>query len=182
MPTTKKQKSGTTRPRQNHSRQDDVERLLLLVEELSWVFRSNRGLDFEQALRALRNDVMHNPSEFIGVEDLVSPNPNKHFLVGVLPRLLIDDSLFPTNEDIAQFAETVMHVSIPRFHKKSKYELIGHIVCQTNNLDDKGLSHLVKALSKLVSGGDRIKKLVAERRKDNFEWNTIIQELTETRN
>lgn len=108
-----------------------------------------------------------------------SSNPNKQFLVGALPRVFMDEGLFPTNEDIAQFADAVMELHIPRFAKKSKYEIIGHVVCETDKLNDARLTKLVAALGALAEGDDRAKKLVHQRKAEQFGWNAIIQELSQ---
>lgn len=94
----------------------------------------------------------------------------------------MDETLFPTNEDVAQFAESVMALRIPRYGKKSKYEIIGHIVCETDALNDQKLAKLVSALAALADGDDRTKRLIRERKEQQFEWNAIIQELAQTSN
>lgn len=152
-------------------------KLFMFLEELSWLLSSYSDLNLKTAVRDLQNKVIHESDAVTAVGRYASPNPNKQFLVGVLPRLLNDEALFPTNEDISDFALSVMKVRIPRFHKKSKYEIIGHIVCQTNDLDEKGLSKLVDALATLTGGDDRVRKLIKQRKEQKFGWNAIIQEL-----
>jgi len=155
----------------------DNRKLFMFLEELSWLLSSYSDLNLKTAIKDLRNKLLHELDAAAAIGSYASPNPNKQFLVGVLPRVLNDEALFPTNEDISDFALSVMRVRIPRFHKKSKYELIGHIVCQTNDLDEKGLSKLVDALATLTGGDERVKKLIRQRKDQNFGWNAIIQEL-----
>jgi hypothetical protein len=152
------------------------ERLQRFFEELSWLLSSNSGLDFKSLPSSISSVFEKNHRSKEAVGGYVSSNPNKHFLVGVLPRLFTDSSIFPTNDDIAEFAQSVMNVSIPRFHKKSRYELIGHIVCQTDSLDDNSLDKLAKALEVLVKNEDSAKALVINR-KSQFGWNDVIQSL-----
>jgi hypothetical protein len=149
----------------------------MFLEELSWLLSSYSDINLTAGVRNLRNRILHEFDAAAAVGSYESPNPNKQFLVGVLPRVLNDEALFPTNEDIAEFANSVMKVRIPRYHKKSKYELIGHIVCQTNDLDEKGLSKLVHALSILTGGDEKVRRLIKQRKDQNFGWNAIIQEL-----
>jgi hypothetical protein len=70
-----------------------------------------------------------------------------------------------------------MDLKISRFHKISKYEIIGHIVCQTESLDDKKLSKVVSALAKLAEDDEKTKNLIKKRKEENFDWNAIIQEI-----
>lgn len=162
--------------------ENDIKKLMLFLEELGWLLSSYPNLDLRYVSKELRDAIAHGPAAATAaVGGYISTNPNKHFLVGVLPRVLTDESLFPTNEDIAEFATTVMNVKIPRFHKKSKYELIGHIVCQTENLNERALSKLVHALSMLTEEGDKVRKIISQRKQQNFGWNAIIQELATER-
>jgi hypothetical protein len=155
----------------------DAARARQFFEELSWILSSYSGLDFKSLPRLLRNELDSRNRTQHAVGGYVSPNPNKHFLVGVLPRLFNDTTLFPSNDDIAEFASTVMHVSIPRFHKKSRYELIGHVVCQTETLSDQQLRDLVKALEVLLNKSDSVAEIVKKRKQGSFGWNKVIQEL-----
>jgi hypothetical protein len=114
--------------------------------------------------------------------EYASPNPNKHFLIGVLPRLFQDTKIFPSNEDIAEFAQTVLRVPVTRYEKRSKYELIGLIVCQTNELDEEKLSNLVKALSVITRSDEKLKKVVEARRSGGLSWNEAIQQIGQSTN
>jgi hypothetical protein len=167
----KKSKQG------NQLKKSDLNKFRRFIEELTWLMDSYSDLDIKSAIRLLENrmDEPIEAKEAFG--SFQSTNPNKHFLVGVLPRLFTDRALFPSNDDIAQFAQVILNIDIPHYHKRSKLEIIGHIVCQTNKLNDEGLTKLVKALGK-ISGDDKKKKEVAKKRKlENFGWNAIIQEL-----
>ena len=157
----------------------NLRRFARFLEEMSWLMANYIDLDFRDLSMMLHDRLEDLSKAEEKVSSLVSSNPNKHFLVGVLPRLFVDKSLFPTNDDIAQFALSVMDVKIPRYNKKSKYELIGHVLCQTNDLNDIRLNKLVKALAVLAEGDDRAKKLIKERKEQSFGWNAIIQELAE---
>jgi hypothetical protein len=162
--------------RHSKSKSIDMNKYNRFIEELAWLLASYSDLDWKNVSLYSK----HASSELeasVAVGGYVSSNPNKHFMVGVLPRLFSDPKLFPTNEDIANFAMTVMNLKIPRFHKISKYEIIGHIVCQTDTLDDKELSKLVRALGKIAEGDETTRNLIKQRKEENFAWNYIIQEL-----
>jgi hypothetical protein len=68
-----------------------------------------------------------------------SIDPNKHFLIEVLPRLFQDRSSFPQNEDIADFAGTALGLQMSRAEKRSRYEIIGQLFVELINLMSFGL-------------------------------------------
>jgi hypothetical protein len=147
------------------------------LEELAWLFKTYSSLEPSFIAKVLTSSVSENATATYAVGKYASANPNKQFLVGALPKVFMDEMLFPTNEHIAQFAESVMELQIPRYSKKSKYEIIGHIVCETDALNDQKLEKLVSALGSLADADDRTKRFVRDRIAHNFEWNAIIQEL-----
>ncbi len=162
------------------SRDRETLRARRFIEELAWLFKSYSSLEATVIAKVLAGSALGDTAATAAVGGYASANPNKQFLVGALPRVFMDETLFPTNEHIAQFAESVMALHIPRYGKKSKYEIIGHIVCETDALNDRKLEKLVSALSALADGDDRTKRLVRDRISQNFEWNAIIQELAQT--
>jgi hypothetical protein len=85
--------------------------------------------------------------------------------------------VFERNKDVALFAEEVMDVKIPRHHKKSRYEIIGHIVCKTDDLNDNELGNLVRALSTLTSENGDAKEIVQDKKERNVGWNEIIRRI-----
>ncbi len=101
-----------------------------------------------------------------------------HMLVGSLPSFLVDEELFPTNEDIAEFALSILDIRIPRWQKKSKYELIGHIVCNVNEASPSKVSRLTSALEKILDERGETKSKIAKERKSGRGWNEVIQNLT----
>lgn len=160
------------------TKKTDIKKLQRFLEEFSWLLSSYSDLDLVKSSRLLDYNKENRISAKIAVGNYESSNPNKHYLVGVLPRLFMDSSIFPTNDDIAQFADTVMNVSIRNYSKKSKYEIIGHIVCNAIKLNDFELTKLVKALARISNGDRRSKMLILTRKNQNFGWNEIIQELS----
>ncbi len=160
-------------------KKNEVTKIKKLIEELSWIMTEYSATDLMKVYNVLDSSsgLTNEISETIGYKP---ENPNKHFLTGALPSLFLDLNLFKTNDDIALFSEQVIGVKIPRYHKKSKYEIIGHIVCEANSLDDLGLKKIVKALEKIVS--DETRKKYIYNKKNNsstFNWNEVIQDLNE---
>lgn len=169
----------------NKDDERNFRKAISFIEELGWILKSQPNLrldDFAKTLKQLekeRNLFAHSQSvNQLGVNH-ASPNPNIHFLIGVLPRLFQDQRLFPTNTHIAQFAEEILGIEVSRHEKRSKYELIGLIICETDHLSDKNLDRLVFALSKIQGDETRINKIRVASREKGFSWNRAIRELAE---
>lgn len=156
----------------------NLKRTIGFIEELSWLLDSRKGLDLKEVSLVLKEILDEQNTLHNFVQDFKSPNPNKHFLIGVLPKLFQDNHLFPTNENIANFAKDILHIDISRFEKRSKYELIGLIICETESLGDEQLSNLVTALSQITGNEEKLAKIREERKNVNFSWNETIQKLT----
>ena len=155
----------------------DILKAKRLLEELTW-FLSNYGVsDIKKAIGAIDKLSGEAELDFKSIKQYESPNPNKHFLTGVLPNLFTDTSIFASNEDIAKFSEQVLKLSIPRADKKSKFELIGRVVCEINMLNDSDLQKLGDALIKLLGSELAKEKIRLNKKDDTFSWNLVIQEL-----
>ncbi len=155
---------------------NEAARATRFLEELSWLFQSQSEIDTKSIARALADAAKHRTVRQ-GFSSFVSPNPNIHFLVGILPLVLRDESLFPTNGSIAEFAISALGMPMLRWEKKSKFELIGEIVCNAIDLDDGELSKLVEALSVLARGDSLAKAIVLDAHTTKRGWNEIIQSL-----
>lgn len=149
------------------------------IEELSWLLESKSKLKLSEIPEILRsnldtvNNVKNTTSKYI------SPNPNIHYLIGVLPRLFKDTKIFQKNEDIVAFAVEVLKIEISRSDKRSRYELIGLIVCECNELDDNALEVLVNALSKITGSAEKINQMAKEKASVGFSWNETIRNLAD---
>lgn len=165
----------TSQPRRRPTKRSDPKALFRFIEELSWLLSSYDGTDFKALAKlsdeymgatSLRNSLTHRTGN--GREDA---------LVGVIPGILVDETLFPTNEDIADFASSLLDISIPRWQKKSKYELIGHIVCHTHLAPPIRRRKLAEALESLVADRDILTRQIAKQRQGGASWNEVIQSL-----
>ena len=153
---------------------------LSFLEELGWLLESKKNLKLGQAVKDLKK-LMRGPESALKVgSEYTSPNPNIHFLIGVLPRLFQDEMLFPSNATIAQFAEEVLNVPVSRYEKRSKYELIGLIVCQTDQLNDQKLEELVRALAQITKSEAKLNSIRSARESGQFSWNNTIRQLSYT--
>jgi len=146
-------------------------------EELVWLLEAQRGLKLKEIPKVLREAIAHPSTADRVAGEYTSPNPNIHFLIGVLPRLFQDEKLFPNNSLIAKFATEVLSIPVSRFEKRSKYELIGLIVCETDKLSDEKLAKLVKALASLTGNEEKMKKMREAEKTTEFSWNEAIQSL-----
>lgn len=152
------------------------------VEELSWLLESKNKLNLSEIpeiLRKVSENEFHSTAfnKNDGTNRYVSPNPNVHYLIGVLPRLFKDNTLFPKNEDIVEFANDVLKIGVTRADKRSRYELIGLVVCECNDLDDSNLDLLVSALTSITGSSDIINQMVSEKKNIGFSWNETIRKL-----
>ncbi|MFW5437858.1 hypothetical protein [Paenibacillus apiarius] len=159
----------------------EINRAIDLFEELIWLIDSKKNIRLKEVPGNLRT-LLDSPESNNVSQKYKSSNPNIHFLIGTLPRLFKDEGLFPNNSSIANFAEEILNINVTRPEKRSKYELIGLIVCETDNLSDDQLIELVKALSRITGDGDSLTKLKEKKNKDNFSWNEAIKSLTEMNN
>ena len=150
-------------------------RAVIALEDAIYAVRRLRPDGLEAALEVVRESI-EGEGQRSEINTYQSPDPNKHFLIGVLPRLLMDRDLFPSNEDVAQFSREALRFSIPRYEKVAREDLIGKIVCRADSLDDGGLKDLVQALGVIVNDKESIAILVERKRSGSFSWNEAIQE------
>jgi hypothetical protein len=162
----------------------DLEKVIDFLEELSWLLESKKSVKLKsvpEQLRSLLNERTFelNKGSLNYFSFNRASNSNVHYLIGVLPGLFQDEMLFPSNAQIISFAEEVLNISISRPTKRSRYELIGIIVCETDKLTDNGLDELVRALNALTSSNEKLDSIRNSVINNNFSWNETIQKLTE---
>lgn len=151
-----------------------VKQAINLIEELSWLLEKNNNVKLREIPEILREVINQGESMPLKYK---SDNPNKNYLIGVLPNLFQDQDLFKTNSDLIEFATIILKVVISRPEKRSRYELIGLIVCEVRNLNDFDLDVLVEALAEITTNEDKLKKFKENKKKSNFSWNDAIYEL-----
>lgn len=149
----------------------------MALDDLVWMLQKIDVAQLKEVADLLRFSLSGDEITSSVARTYQSSSPNKHFLIGVLPRLFQDKELFPQNEDIADFANTVLNLPMRRMEKRSRYEMIGKVVCETDALDEAELSSLVLALEKLVEDKDKLAQMAARKRAGSFSWNETLQEL-----
>jgi hypothetical protein len=154
----------------------------MALDEFVWLLRGSKLdtlIDAARLLSVLAQE-QHEAESNIA-KTYQSEDPNKHFLIGVLPRLFQDRNLFPQNEDIVDFAASALRLNMSRSEKRSRYEIIGKVICETDSLDEQQLTDLVKALEVLSSNSDKLELMAEKKKSGSFSWNETIQELIGSR-
>jgi len=141
----------------DNSNKKKVQQAINFIEELSWLVNSKNVPDLKEIPNLIRSVISDNTSNI--ARKYSSKNQNKNSLVGVLPNLFLDLELFKSNGDIADFSLSVLKIEIPRFEKRSRFEIIGLIVCEVFSLEDKELEVLVNAIEELTGEKDKLKKV-----------------------
>ena len=96
-------------------------------------------------------------------------------LIGILPSLLKDTDIFPSNIQLVQFAQEVLDLEIPRWEKRSRNELIGLIICEVEEVNKERLGVLAEWSKNILNNKTKVKKMQNSR--SNFSWNETIREL-----
>ncbi|MDM5114285.1 hypothetical protein [Aeromonas salmonicida] len=161
----------------------NLKNLSMKLENLLWTLKELNPNVLKDALNVINNTIKYDSEHYYSIDnsnvannEIISrKNPNKGVLIGVLPRLLQNKELFPQNEDIYDFARAALNLNISRYEKRSRYELIGMLICTINELDEEKLSYLVTALDKVIDDGEELNKIVIDKKNNSFSWNEAIQ-------
>ncbi len=162
---------------------ESLKRASIAIEDLLYFVQRVRPEALQDALDVLNLTLLDSKKHANSAvaKSYQSADPNKRFLIGTLPRLLLDRGLFPSNEDIADFAEVALHLEMKtKTEKRSRYEIIGRIVCETDTLDEQQLTDLVRALELIVGNKDRIEVMIEKKKSGTFSWNETLQDLLRT--
>jgi hypothetical protein len=103
--------------------------------------------------------------------------PAVRLLVGVLPNFLTDEQLFPSNEDIVEFAQSALDIAITRWQKRSRYELIGNIVVHINEASRSKVERLMRVLELALDDKSSARQRMTSDRQSGRSWNEVIQSL-----
>lgn len=158
----------------------EFQQFINFFEELSWLLDANKTLNFKNASKLLqqyRNLYMHNSSG-------IDRGSNAYNLIGVLPSLLRDNEIFQNNSQLVQFAEEVLGLSIPRWEKRSRNEIIGLIICEVEAVNKERLDTLALWADNILQNKNQVKAMQtkAEASGNLFSWNETIQKLVEAEN
>lgn len=154
---------------------------LSFLEELSWLFERFGVVQVKEYVSEIEQKLKENSTDSItstGLEKFSPKNPNQLFLIGILPKIFSDEKLFASNKELAEFSRDILSVSISRWEKRSRYEIIGHIVCNVAIADDFQLKTIAAALRKLQNE-DNSEDFLKKSLEKNMTWNDIIRILLE---
>lgn len=152
---------------------------LNFFEELCWLLDSNKEINFKSAskyLREMRNTVAH------GL--FTNEAYSEYNLIGILPSLLKDEEIFQSNAQLLQFADEVLSLSITRWEKRSRNEIIGLIICEVEDANKERLDLLTDWSENILNNKNRVKELQSKAKSSGnmFSWNETIQKLVGTKN
>lgn len=151
----------------------DTDKFINFLEELCWLLESNRNLNFKknsELLHMLRKNMISKSSNDDGLV---------YNLIGVLPTLLKDETIFSSNSSLVQFAQEVLSLNMPRWEKRSRNELIGLIICNVEEANRNRLETLAQLTQKLLNNKEKIKDAIKQ--ENIFSWNDTIQKIIENK-
>lgn len=140
---------------------------LKFLKELSWLLETYKDISIQDVI----NLVESKKSELSQTYHLQN---DTQYLVGVLPQIFQDEELFPKKEDILDFADQVLGISLNIKTKRSRIEYIGNILCEvsSNNANHK---RLVEQLENLLENESQMKEFKKRKKEEpNFSWNDTI--------
>ena len=151
-------------------KQDHLNKSINFLEDLCWLLESNENESYGDVIKPL--SILRGPAN--NLEHLEATSDD---LIGALPRLLTDRALFGRNEDIAQFAFEVLNINILNWHKRSRMEMVGVIICQIQ--DDYNLAASISEalILDILDNKEQIKRYQLEVSRNSnspFSWNDAI--------
>ena len=157
-------------------KRSDPRELARFIEEIGWLLKTHENLDFS-ALADFSHEV-----DFLLTRNrhsLVSKGSRTQtsVLVGVLPEFFMDPILFPANEDIVEFAFAALGMEVGRWQKKSRYEIIGQVVCHANEASPARIARLSDLLEVVVDKRTKIRREIEVDRMDGRSWSSVIKRL-----
>lgn len=159
----------------------ELNELVNLMEEFSWVIKKYKNVDFRNVQSNLLNIINEEDfynSNLTSFRRYKDKDSNKNYLIGVLPKFFQDKELFEKNLDLAEFAECLgIYLNNPE--KKSRYEIIGTMLCSISEMDEFSLDKFVRAIEVLLLNEhlrEDIKKM-RDVHKSAYSWNQVIKAL-----
>lgn len=173
----------TSESRRKNSPDFDRQQFFNFFEEFCWLLGSNKDINFKNVSKYLheyRNIIVHGSSnDYINVQ-----HSDEYHLIGILPSLLKDEELFQNNSQLVEFADEVLSLSISRWDKRSKNEIIGLIICEVEDANKRRLNILKERIKSILNNKNAVYeyKKNAKNTGNMFSWNETIQKLVGTVN
>lgn len=160
----------------SRKKRSDPKELARFVEELSWLLKSFEDIDYNALSNFGRQTefLLSNSEKFRRSSSI---DQSAIVLVGILPNFLMDTKLFPANEGIVEFAEAALGLSLKRWQKKSRYEIIGQIVCHTNEASPEKIAQLSEIIGEMHDNRTSIRNVIETNREQGRSWSEVIGRL-----
>jgi hypothetical protein len=152
-----------------------------LIQELVWAIRSREPNELLNGVSHLRNLAHNEKIERRRTDKKSSARDRQRdlkTLVGSMSLVLADSELFPANEDIAKFATEALGISIARWEKRSRYEMIGMLIMESINASPARLKEVGNLLNKINDESDSMAQIKKQSRQTGFSWNEAIRSLS----
>ncbi|MBL8309007.1 MAG: hypothetical protein JNL19_01155 [Burkholderiales bacterium] len=160
---------------------DAAIKTLDLLQELVWALQSRESSDLLSGVSHLRQLAMKDRTERRAHDKRLPVHARQRdlkALVGSMPLVLADAELFPSNEDIAKFAVEALQISIARWEKRSRYEMIGMLVMESMNASPQRLREVGRLLNKISDESESMAQIKLNSRQTGFTWNEAIRSLS----
>lgn len=160
--------------KENKKSKRDLEKSISFLEDLCWLLDSGKKNNYTEIIKIL-SDIRENQEN--SISDQLGQKPDE--LIGILPKLLTDITLFDSNKSLAQFSNEILRIEILNWHKRSRSEMIGVIICKVQESEEvrNGISSYV--LTNILNNKEEIKKIKKESENNNnpFLWNDAIHKI-----
>lgn len=152
--------------------QKDFNKAISFIEDLCWLLDSQKNINYSDILKLL-SEIKENSN--------TPQKPTTDDLIGILPRLLTDKTLFTTNKSLAQFSDEILGIEILNWHKRSRYEMIGVIICKVQESPTIAAGISTYVLTNIMLNKEQIRKYQKETEESNnqFLWNDAIHKIVE---
>ena len=156
-------------------RKNNVNKTMSFLEDLCWLLDAQIEINYSEVIKVISE--IKEGGRYI-------EKPSTDDLIGILPQLLTDKALFTTNKSLAQFSLEVLGIEILNWHKRSRHEMIGVIICKVQESTNvaNGISKYV--LTNILRNKEEIRKYQKEIEDSNnqFLWNDAIRKIVEMEN
>lgn len=151
---------------------------LSFLEDLCWLLESKKNLNFSDVAKTI-NEIKNVSDEKLNRNTQNEVIKLQEDIIGILPKMLVDTTLFKTNKSLSQFADEVLKIEIKNWEKRSRNEMIGVIICQIQDSGAKLKGVSAYLLENILQNKDEFVKIQKERenRNDQFKWNDAIHEI-----
>lgn len=159
----------------------ELNELIKFVEEAANLvskYNSNDIKKIKNSIQQVENDITDYSHYNLNLKRYNHRNSNKNYLVGILPKFFQDRELFERNSDLARFAN-YLGINLSSPEKKSRFEIIGTMLCVISEMDEQSLDKLVKAIENLMSNENVLNGLKSIKQVEpSYSWNEVIRALS----